>query len=150
MAHLESLARAHPHPPALISELTRAAEACFRCVESCLACSDACLAETQVGRLVQCIRLNLDCADICHATGALLVRFGREQPQPLQAQLAACAAACRLCAEECQRHAEHHEHCRLCAEVCVACEEACAAVMRAMRHAGEGHPGDGLQPAVPH
>ena len=33
--------------------------------------------------------------------------------------------ACLACAEECDQHAEHHEHCRLCAEVCRRCKNAC-------------------------
>lgn len=139
MSHLDALARTHPRPPANLPELMRAADACFACVQSCLACSDACLSEKVVDGLVACIRLNLDCADVCYATGALLVRLGRDRPQPLQAQLAACAQACRTCAEECERHADMHAHCRLCAELCLACEEACEDVMRAMRHAGESH-----------
>ena len=33
--------------------------------------------------------------------------------------------ACRACGDECEKHAAHHEHCRLCAEVCRRCEQAC-------------------------
>jgi hypothetical protein len=139
MSYVTPIARSHPRPPANIAEITRAADACFACVQSCIACSDACLSEKDVERMVACIRLNLDCADVCHATGSLLVRLGRDQPQPLQAQLAACAQACRSCAEECLRHADMHEHCQVCAQVCADCEEACEEVMRVMRHAGESH-----------
>jgi hypothetical protein len=39
--------------------------------------------------------------------------------------LEACAEACRICAEECERHAGDHEHCRVCAEACRRCEQAC-------------------------
>jgi hypothetical protein len=35
-----------------------------------------------------------------------------------------CAQACNASAAECDRHAAHHEHCRLCAEVCRRCERA--------------------------
>jgi len=31
--------------------------------------------------------------------------------------IGACAAACVDCAEECDRHAAHHEHRRICADV---------------------------------
>jgi hypothetical protein len=39
--------------------------------------------------------------------------------------LEACSAACLASAEECERHAAHHEHCRVCAEVCRRCKKAC-------------------------
>ena len=50
----------------------------------------------------------------------------------LRAQLQACATACRICAEECQRHAGKHEHCRLCAESCRLCERACNDLIAAL------------------
>jgi hypothetical protein len=43
----------------------------------------------------------------------------------MSAMIRACAAACLACAEECDRHAAHHEHCRVCAEVCRRCKQAC-------------------------
>jgi hypothetical protein len=46
--------------------------------------------------------------------------------------LEVCAAACRTCAEECERHAGHHEHCRICAEACRRCERACAEAARSI------------------
>jgi ABC-type Mn2+/Zn2+ transport system ATPase subunit len=82
--------------------------------------------------LARCIRLDLDCADICDATGKILSRQTATEPQMLRASLQACAEACRLCAEECENHAEHHEHCRVCAEVCHRCEQACNNVLSAI------------------
>ena len=118
-------------------DIARCAEACFACVETCLSCADACLSEPKVAMLTSCIRLNLDCADVCSATGSVVLRIGRVGPQPLQAQLAACVEACRVCAEECRKHADKHDHCRICAQACEACQQACEATMIAMRHAGE-------------
>jgi hypothetical protein len=136
MLNPSSTLRHHPRPPKDLAPTERCADACFVCVQTCLSCADACLAETAVDKLTQCVRLNLDCAEVCHATGAILLRFGREGPQPLQAQLAACIEACRVCAEECRRH-RHHEHCRFCADACEVCHEACEQMLRSMRHAGE-------------
>jgi hypothetical protein len=79
--------------------------------------------------LRRCIRLNLDCAEICAATGAVLSRQTMPDTSLIRAQLAACAEACRVCAEECERHAEMHEHCRVCAECCRRCEKACRALV---------------------
>lgn len=41
---------------------------CVECAEVCTACADACSAEGDPKMLVRCIRLNLDCADLCLAT----------------------------------------------------------------------------------
>jgi hypothetical protein len=51
----------------------------------------------------------------------------------LQAQLRACATACRACGDECARHAEgmNMEHCRVCAEACRRCEAACERLLTA-------------------
>ena len=80
--------------------------------------------------LVRCIRLDLDCADVCGATGRIMSRQTAFDPQIARAQLQACATACRVCAEECAIHAQHGmEHCRVCAEACRTCEQACQAVL---------------------
>ena len=44
--------------------------------------------------------------------------------------LQACTRICRLCAEECARHA-HHRHCAICEQACRACVEACSALLTA-------------------
>ena len=104
----------HPQPTDVDREvLVRCIEECLDCGASCTACADASLAESHIQELVRVIRLSLDCADSCDAT------------------VAACVAACRACAEECERHA-HHEHCRVCAEVCRQCERACDDLLAAI------------------
>jgi hypothetical protein len=50
----------------------------------------------------------------------------------LRASVEACVEACRVSRDECERHALHHEHCRLCAESCRRCEEACRALLAAL------------------
>jgi hypothetical protein len=75
--------------------------------------------------MVRCIRLCLDCADACEATGRILIRQTEPDLGVLRAETEACAVTCRASAEECEKHASHHEHCRICAEVCRRCERAC-------------------------
>jgi hypothetical protein len=48
-------------------------------------------------------------------------------------QLQACVAACKSCGDECERHAQMHEHCRVCAEACRRCEQACNQLLAAMQ-----------------
>ena len=97
--------------------LARCVEDCFGCSATCTSCADACLGEEAVAELVRCIRLNLDCAAVCWATGRL-IRQTAFDPQLARHMLEACVVACRRCAEECERHAGHHEHCRVCADAC--------------------------------
>ena len=49
-------------------------EACSDCAESCTQCADDCLGEEIVQELTTCIRLNLDCADVCATTGRVVSR----------------------------------------------------------------------------
>lgn len=111
---------ANPQLAELITEL-------MSCSQACTSCADACLAEDQhLDALVRCIRLNLDCADVCAATARVLTRQTAFEPGVARSLLEACAEACRVCAEECERHAEMGmEHCRICAESCRRCEQAC-------------------------
>jgi hypothetical protein len=126
MHSIEQMTKTNPQPPAFeVDQLTRCIEACFDCAQSCTACADACLGESDPRMLARCIRLNLDCADVCTTTGKMLSRQQHPDLELLRQQLAICALACRVCAEECERHASAHEHCRVCMESCRRCEAAC-------------------------
>jgi hypothetical protein len=52
-----------------------------------------------------------------------------------------CAAACRTSADECDRRASHHEHCRLCAESWRRWEEACNVLLAAIGTGGSNERG---------
>ncbi|MEX0760891.1 MAG: four-helix bundle copper-binding protein [Dehalococcoidia bacterium] len=107
------------------ADLTECIEACFDCLQACTACADACLGEERVAELVACIRLNLDCADVCETTGKMLSRQTEYDPALVQSTLQTCALACQVCGDECDSHSEMHEHCRVCADACRRCEAAC-------------------------
>lgn len=79
-----------------------------------------------------CIRMDLDCADICTATGSILIRQTATNTAITRAALEACRAACSACAEECEQHAGMHGHCRTCGEACRRCEPACSALLTAL------------------
>lgn len=123
----------HTHPgkrPAFDEEaLLACIQTCFDCGQSCVACADACLGEAEPQTLIRCIRLNQDCAHVCETTGEILSRQTAFEAEMAKAILRACETACRLCAEECERHAGMHEHCRICADACRRCEQACRRVL---------------------
>ena len=123
--HVQQMISTHPQVRGNTNDaLIRCIEECFDCAQTCTSCADACLAEDMVQDLRQCIRFNLDCADICAATGTVATRRTGSNEMVIRAMLEACAQACRLCKEECQRHARM-EHCRVCADACQRCEDAC-------------------------
>ncbi|HEV3496264.1 MAG TPA: four-helix bundle copper-binding protein [Actinomycetes bacterium] len=106
--------------------------ACFECAQTCTACADACLSEDMVAELTKCIRLDLDCADVCTATLRVLSRQTDYDANVTRPVLEACIATCGSCGDECERHAQMHEHCRVCAEACRRCEQACRDLLAAM------------------
>ena len=112
--------------------LARTIEALEDCGTTCTQCADSCLSEDDIARLAKCIRLNLDCADVCVATGRVISRQTERDANVTRLLLEACIAACRSCGEECERHAQHMAHCRVCAESCRQCEEACRELLAAM------------------
>lgn len=115
----------HPHATADQEVLARCVQECFDCAAACTSCADACLGEEDVTELVRCIRLNLDCADACEAAGRIVARQTAADTTLVRDAVVACATACRICGDECERHADHHDHCRVCAEACRRCEQAC-------------------------
>lgn len=133
MHHMREMIAAHPDVHGNTNDaLIRCIEECYSCAQSCTSCADACLAEQMVDQLRQCIRLNLDCADICAAGGSIATRRTGGNEQLIIATLQACALACRMCGAECERHAGMHEHCRLCAEACRRCEQSCQDALDSM------------------
>lgn len=137
MRALQDMLRTHPRGASGIDmqALNNCLAACHECEATCTSCADACLSERQVEMLRRCIRLNLDCADICAATGKVLTRLTEPDGGFLGEQVHVMAAICRICAEECERHAGEHEHCRICAETCRRCEQACQRLAQGL-HAG--------------
>ena len=126
MTHATQMLEASPKPPLFEREaLARCIDACFDCAQSCEACADACLAEDGVSELTRCISLNALCADVCATTGAALSRQLAVDKELVRALLEVCAKTCLSCGDECERHAEMHEHCRICADACRACEQSC-------------------------
>ena len=133
MAHLHSILQSHPHPSQLDgSALAECIEACGACAQACTACADACLAEESVAELRRCIRLDLDCADLCAATGAVLARQTEPARALMRRQTDALAEICDACAFECEQHASMHEHCKVCGEACRLCAQRCRRLLETL------------------
>ena len=114
--------------------LVRCIEACTTCAQACTQCADDCLSEDgRQQEQAKCIRLNLDCADVCAATARVVSRQTDYDANVTRPVLEACIAACRSCGDECEQHGEHGmEHCAVCAEQCRRCEDACRDLLAAI------------------
>jgi hypothetical protein len=130
---VQEMLQTHPHPFADPNAVARCIEECVRCATTCTSCADACLSEQNVSELARCIRLNLDCADACEAAARIVTRQTEAETLVIRDIVVACGTACRICAEECERHAGQHDHCRVCAEVCRRCEQACQDLLSTIR-----------------
>ena len=124
--HTHEMIATHPDVRGKTNDaLLLAIDELYACAQTCTSCADACVAEPMVERLRQCIRLNLDCADVCLAAATVLNRRTGSDEEVIRKLLDLCTTACRLCATECGRHAQEHEHCRICARACEQCATAC-------------------------
>ena len=115
------------------SVLAAAVDAIRDCAQACAADADADLNEQNLAEMVKCIRLCLDCADVCTATIGVTSRQTEYDANVSKALLEACVAACKSCGDECERHSQIHEHCRVCAEACRRCEDACRELLDATK-----------------
>jgi hypothetical protein len=103
------------------------------CAQACTADVDADLGEQDVSEMVTCIRLCMECADICAATVTVTSRLAEYDSKITKPLLEACVVACKSCGDECERHAQMHEHCRVCGEACRRCEQTCRVLLDAMK-----------------
>jgi hypothetical protein len=113
--------------------LTATIDALSDCAQACVADADADLHEQDLAEMVTCIRLCWDCADICTATMGVVSRQTAYDASITRPLLDACIAVCKSCGDECERHASHHEHCRVCLQACRRCEQACRELLDALK-----------------
>ena len=71
----------------------------------------------------RCIRVCLDCSDVCEATYRVATRRTDHNRQLIRTMLATCVHACEICEAECARH--DNPHCHRCAQMCRECAEDC-------------------------
>jgi len=97
-------------------------QACDACATACDHCATACLSEQNVAEMAECIRSDMDCADICRLASAAMAR----DSSLVKEVCLLCASICDACASECGKH--QHEHCKRCAQACRRCAEECRAM----------------------
>ena len=113
--------------------LAAAIDALADCAQACTADTDADLSEQNLAEMVTCIRLCLNCTDVCTAALGVASRQATYDASVVKPLFEACVAICKSCGDECQRHAPHYAHCRVCAEACRRCEQACRDLLAALK-----------------
>lgn len=89
------------------------------CINHCNYCADACLDEENVKMMVQCIRIDRVCAEVCSTLNQILATdFGEAKDM-----VRYCMKICNSCAEECEKHTM--AHCKECAMACRNCIAEC-------------------------
>jgi hypothetical protein len=100
-------------------------QACMRCELACLASAEACLGDADLQDLGRCVRLSLDCAEICLATRTLVAEALLSAPRLVLAQLLVCARMCATCEAECGRLGPHSTQIGRAARACADCLTLC-------------------------
>lgn len=126
------LARSERKSPFEAGALGDAVDALRDCIQACIADTDADLDEKDLAHMVKCIRLCLDCTDVCEATVGILSRPAEYDSKVVRPLLESCVAICKSCGDECEHHAHDFEHCRICGEACRRCETACQKLLTAI------------------
>lgn len=94
-------------------------ESLENCIAACNNCAASCLDEDNVQAMINCIKLDLDCADVCQIALKLLARDSRHANSVIEL----CKEICEECAAECENH--EYDHCQQCANACRRCEDRC-------------------------
>ena len=105
----------------------------YECQTKCKECFNACLEEKCLDAMRKCLKLTVECANICEITASSIVYEGDFRPEVL----GLCIRACEECRIECSSH--NCLYCAECAALCTECIEACRKYINETR----------LQPVIP-
>lgn len=133
MSYARQMLDTYPHHSHIdAGVLATAIDALSDCVQACTADVDADLSESDLADMVKCIRLCVQCADVCAATLGVVSRPAEYDARVTKPLVEACVAICKNCGDECERHAKMHAHCGVCEEACRRCEQACRELLGAI------------------
>jgi len=90
------------------------------CAVECNHCAMACLDEPDVKMMAACIKLNIDCTEMCR----MLISFISRDSIHAKHLMKECAEICTASSLECDKHSKI-DHCIECAVACRKCAEIC-------------------------
>jgi hypothetical protein len=82
--------------------------------------------------MMMCRSMCANAADVMNTMMRMMMRPAGMQGETMMSMLTATTMMATACADECMRHAEMSEECRMCAEVCRQCAMACQKMMDSM------------------
>jgi polyferredoxin len=92
MSYAKQMLDTYAAPAADPGVVAAAIDAMNDCAQACVADTDANLGDESVAAMVACIRLCLDCADVCTATARVTSRPTGNNPRVTKPLLEACVA----------------------------------------------------------
>ena len=105
------------------------------CIEACAAgeqaatmCADSMMGDS----MMMCRSMCANAADVMNTMMRMMTRPAGMQGETMMGMLSATMVMATACADECMRHAEMSEECRMCAEVCRQCAMSCQKMMDSM------------------
>ena len=105
------------------------------CIEACSAAEQATTmcADSMMGdAMMMCRSMCMNMADMSNTMMRSMMRPAGMESSSMMAMLTATMMMATACADECIKHAEMSEECRMCAEVCRQCAMACQKMMDSM------------------
>lgn len=94
-------------------------DACYACAAECDHCATACLYEPDPKTMAECVKLDIDCAEVCRYAAGAMAR----DSQCVAQICGLCAEICDRCGAECEKH--NTDHCQACAVACRRCADEC-------------------------
>ncbi|MCU1406693.1 MAG: hypothetical protein JWQ43_2996 [Glaciihabitans sp.] len=105
------------------------------CIEACSAVEQACTmcADQMMGaEMAMCRSMCMNAADMSNTMMRMMMRSAGMQMDTMKAMLLATMMMMTACADECMKHADMSDECRMCAEVCRQCAMTCQKMMDSM------------------
>lgn len=104
---------------AMASAMQACINACAKCSQDCYMCFNACLHEPDLNMRKDCVKMLIECGNMCEISAAMMSMKGRFSQEHCQL----CALICDTCAKECDMYKE--EHCQRCVASCRKCADEC-------------------------
>lgn len=96
----------------------------YECQTKCKSCFNRCLEEQSLDVMRKCLKLTVECANVCELTASSIMFEGDFSPEMLEI----CISSCEACRIECSTH--NNIYCAECAAMCGECSEACRKYIR--------------------
>ena len=96
----------------------------YECQTKCKSCFNRCLEEQSLDVMRKCLKVTVECANVCELTASSIMFEGDFSPEMLDI----CISSCEACRIECSTH--NNIYCAECAAMCGECSEACRKYIR--------------------